>query len=173
MVKFSSYEQQLVIYLVCTRVRSCSAFDRDTCGRHISTQLISTQLLICVAVCCSVLQCVAVCCSAFDRDTCGRHIYICGILVSKRPLKGHGNSMYDPFVGYFFSIRERHVCKIYMLIYVTRISQKYRVAKTHRMPYLYVIFRKRALQLVALLRKMTCNLRHPMGLRHSVWGGYD
>ena len=29
-------------------------------------------------------------------------------------------------------------------------------------------FRKRALQLVALLRKMTCNLRHPMGLRHPV-----
>ena len=41
-----------------------------------------------------------------------------------------------------------------MCIYVTRISQKYRVAKTHRMPYLYVIFRERALQLVALLRKI-------------------
>ena len=25
-----------------------------------------------------------------------------------------------------------------------------------------------ALQLVALLRKITCNLRHPLGLRHSV-----
>ena len=33
---------------------------------------------------------------------------------------------------------------------------------------LQVIFRKRALYLVALLRKMTCNLRHPMGLRHPV-----
>jgi len=31
-----------------------------------------------------------------------------------------------------------------------------------------VIFRKWALKLVALLRKMTCNLRHPMGLRHPV-----
>jgi len=29
-----------------------------------------------------------------------------------------------------------------------------------------IIFRKRALQLVALLRKETCNLRHPMHLRH-------
>jgi len=29
-----------------------------------------------------------------------------------------------------------------------------------------VVFRKRALWLVSLLRKMTCNLRHPMGLRH-------
>jgi len=33
---------------------------------------------------------------------------------------------------------------------------------------LYVIFRKRALELVALLRKMTCNLRHRMDLRHRV-----
>ena len=29
-------------------------------------------------------------------------------------------------------------------------------------------FRKTALELVALLRKMTCNIRHPMGLRHCV-----
>ena len=33
---------------------------------------------------------------------------------------------------------------------------------------LKVIFRKRALQLVALLLKMTCDLRHPMHLRHPV-----
>jgi len=33
---------------------------------------------------------------------------------------------------------------------------------------LYVIFRKRALELVALLPKMTCNLRHPMGLYYLV-----
>ena len=33
---------------------------------------------------------------------------------------------------------------------------------------LQVIFRKRALELVALLRKTTCNLRYPMGLRHPV-----
>ena len=33
---------------------------------------------------------------------------------------------------------------------------------------LYVFFCKRALQLEALLRKMTCNLRHPMSLRHPV-----
>jgi hypothetical protein len=31
-----------------------------------------------------------------------------------------------------------------------------------------LIFRKRALQLVALWRKMTCNWRHPIGLRHPV-----
>ena len=33
---------------------------------------------------------------------------------------------------------------------------------------LQAIFRKRALELVALLRKVTCNLRHPMGLRNPV-----
>ena len=33
---------------------------------------------------------------------------------------------------------------------------------------LQVTFRKRALYLVALLRTMTCNLRHPMGLCHPV-----
>ena len=53
------------------------------------------------------------------------------------------------------------------------------VAKTHEMlyihtsfstkrPYTWVIFCKRALYLVALLQKMTCNARHPMGLRHPV-----
>jgi len=47
----------------------------------------------------------------------------------------------------------------------------YRVAKTYRMPYLYRSFteEKNPLKLVAPLRKMTCNLRHPMGLRHPVW----
>jgi len=35
---------------------------------------------------------------------------------------------------------------------------------------LEVIFRERALYLVALLRKMTCNLRQPMHLRHPVQG---
>ena len=33
---------------------------------------------------------------------------------------------------------------------------------------LQVIFRERAVYIVALLRKMTCNLRHPMPLRHPV-----
>jgi len=33
---------------------------------------------------------------------------------------------------------------------------------------LKVVCRKRALYLVTFLRKMTCNLRHPVGLRHSV-----
>ena len=45
-----------------------------------------------------------------------------------------------------------------------------RVATGWRRPALssQVIFRNRALQLVALLRKTTCNLKHPMGLHHPV-----
>ena len=34
---------------------------------------------------------------------------------------------------------------------------------------IHTSFCKRDLQLVALLRKMTCNLRHPMGLRHPIF----
>jgi len=43
----------------------------------------------------------------------------------------------------------------------------------HRAPYeLQVIFCKRATNYRVLLRKMTCNLRHPVGLRHPVWYVY-
>ena len=34
--------------------------------------------------------------------------------------------------------------------------------------YLQFIFRKRALKLVAILRKETCNLRHPVHVRRPV-----
>jgi len=45
----------------------------------------------------------------------------------------------------------------------------YRVAKTHRIPYLYrSFFRKSDLYLVALLWKIICKIRDPMSLRHSV-----
>jgi len=36
------------------------------------------------------------------------------------------------------------------------------------MPYLHIIFPKRVPHFVALLRYMTCKLRHPMTLRHPV-----
>ena len=50
------------------------------------------------------------------------------------------------------------------------MSSRYRVAKTHRIPYLYRSFSaKRDLYLVTLLWKMICNLGDPMSLRHPVW----
>jgi len=45
----------------------------------------------------------------------------------------------------------------------------YRVAKTHRMPYLYRSFSaKEPYSQCLFCGKMTCNLRHPMGLCHPV-----
>jgi len=62
-------------------------------------------------------------------------------------------------------------------VYVTRLinmhdlNHLYRVAKMHRMPYLYrssFFFSHNALFLAALVRKETCTLRHPMHVRHPV-----
>ena len=45
----------------------------------------------------------------------------------------------------------------------------YRVAKTHRIPYLYrSFFRKSDIYSMALLWKIICNLGDPMSLRHPV-----
>jgi len=47
--------------------------------------------------------------------------------------------------------------------------KEYRVAWSHRMLYLHRSFSaKKALQVVALLRKMICNSRHPMSLCHPL-----
>ena len=48
-------------------------------------------------------------------------------------------------------------------------SSPYRVAKMHRMPFKsQIIFRKRATNYRALLRKWPKKIKHPMGLRHPV-----
>jgi len=52
-------------------------------------------------------------------------------------------------------------------VYILSARFLYRVAKTHRMPYLYRSFAAKE-PYNALLRKMTCNLRHPIGLGHPV-----
>jgi len=44
----------------------------------------------------------------------------------------------------------------------------YRVAQSHRMPYLDRYFSAKEPYNWWLFFKMTCNLRHPMGLRHPV-----
>jgi len=41
-----------------------------------------------------------------------------------------------------------------------------RLIGSHKLP---IIFHKRATKYRSLLRKMTCKIRHPMSLRHSVW----
>ena len=49
-----------------------------------------------------------------------------------------------------------------------RLLVRYRVAKTHRIPYLYRSFSASDLYLVALLWEMICNLGDAMSLRHPV-----
>jgi len=45
----------------------------------------------------------------------------------------------------------------------------YTVAKTHRMPYILIShFPQKSPRIAALSEKITCNLRHPTGLRHPV-----
>ena len=48
------------------------------------------------------------------------------------------------------------------------VKIEYRMAKMQDALFFYFIFRKRALQLVALLQKEACNLRLPMHLRHPI-----
>ena len=48
-------------------------------------------------------------------------------------------------------------------------TYSYQMSTTHRMPYLYRSFStKEPYNEWLFLRKMTCNLRHLMGLRHAV-----
>ena len=76
-----------------------------------------------VAVCCSVLQCVAVCCSALQcAAVCGQYAVVstttCVDVMSHTCAK-----VYDACVDV------THTCQ-----------SVYRVAKTHRIPYLYRLF---------------------------------
>jgi len=69
---------------------------------------------------------------------------------------------------------------LYFLSWASSLSERnnnagrqrsvYRVVKTHKAPILIGHFRKRAPELVALLRKETCKIRRPMHLRHPVAG---
>jgi len=59
---------------------------------------------------------------------------------------------------------------VYMCVYVHVHIYLYKVAKTHRMPYLDRLFSaKKPCNWWLFCRKLTCNLGHPMGLRHPVY----
>ena len=71
------------------------------------------------------------------------------------------------------TLNTRYLYIKYVLVLKVFIYGCYRVAKTHRIPYLLdVIFRKSDLYVVALLWKMICNLGDPMSLRHPVMPVY-
>jgi len=75
---------------------------------------LSERIVAClVAVCCSVLQCVAVCCSVLQCVAVCCSVLQCA---SQRQWWTRGNCVLGGYIG------------------------GYRVAKTHRMPYLYRSF---------------------------------
>jgi len=115
-----------------------------------------------VAACCSVLQCIAVCCSVWQCFA------VCGSALSSA-LRSWGMSIVGAYLRlpYIFSIHSkavyinspsRTICVkkrvleglfMYICIYIyfnlihgyTMLCEKrYRVAKTHRIPYLYRSF---------------------------------
>jgi len=62
-----------------------------------------------------------------------------------------------------------HICDIYIHTYTCMVALDAQGGENpHNALSLEVIFRKRALQLVTLLRKMTCNLCNPVGLCNPV-----
>jgi len=61
------------------------------------------------------------------------------------------------------------VCVCDMIPGWMNMCLRYRVAKTHKMPYLYRSFSaKEPYNFGLFLRKMSYNLRHSVGLRHPV-----
>jgi len=84
------------------------------------------------------------------------HSYACHVRV---PLIVHVCAMTHSYILLFLAYAWHDV-----LIYVLQGGEDPQDALS-----LLVIFRKRALQLVALLWKMTCNLKFPMSLLHPVW----
>ena len=58
---------------------------------------------------------------------------------------------------------QSHLCDLSTKLATSRLAWSYRVAKTHRIYYYRVISRKKALQLVAVLRQMTLQLKASYG----------
>ena len=104
-------------------------------------------VLQCVAVCCSVLQCVAVCCSVLQCVAACCSVLQCVAVC----LYGSGRTM--------CVVLDVGVCVVVDI--GDRVT--YRVAKTQGCLKLQVIFRKRAINYRALLRKITYQNKAPYG----------
>ena len=106
------------------------------------------SVLQCVTACCSVSQCVAVCCSVLQCIAVHGHRLRTLIKIFNI---AHTCSTHNSCTCVTRSIHTRdmtiHPCDMTQFTYVTRLMQPYnncsltyRVAKTHRIPYLYRSF---------------------------------
>jgi len=135
-------------------------------------------------MCCSMLQCFLVCCNCVTRRRRRRHMrnilrvlmyvrvrdisHMCAHILSPAPpsppppltpigwLRLVGLSKLQvSFAEYSLFYRALLQKRPIILRSLLIVATPYRVAKTHRMPQVQVIFRKRATNYRALLRKMT------------------
>jgi len=126
----------------------------------------SANATLCVAVCCSALQCVAVCCSVLQcvAVRCSVLQYVascCSVLSSANAIRTSRQALKNSPSPPQNDLFARPPLKKKNFKNKRMRGMPYRLAKTHRMLCLYRSFSaKRALELVALLRLLTCNLRH-------------
>jgi len=120
-----------------------------------------SNVLQCVVMRCDVMQSVAVCCSVLLCDAKCCSVLQCVVV----RCKVMHSEVYSHFIqGMQNLLNQSSTISVYSF-YTAHVQGG--VESQDALP-IKVIFRKRALQSVALLRKMTCDLRHPMGFRHPV-----
>jgi len=133
-----------------------------------------TSIVHCVAVCCSVLQCVAVCCffNFYQTAVVGSRSRI-DILNRTAANFDSRISLLEFLCSIFVleSLSEKSFPKQSVSDCISCVNSEtaYRVAKTHRMPYLLrSFFAKGPYNQWLFCEKWPMKIRYPMGLRHPV-----
>jgi len=101
-------------------------------------------------------------------------MYICVHIYIYRYMNTYVHLCVHMYMYMYASVRHIYICVyVYMRICVRRKGLEIRIyihrgVESQDALSSRVVYRKRALWLVAVLRKMTYNVGHPMGLRHPV-----
>jgi len=116
-------------------------------------------------MCCSVLHCVIVCC---------RVLQSC-VLQLKELLILHMTYLHMHTATHCNTLKELHISNSLWASYIAFSVETAMQGgeDAYNALSLEFSFRERALYFVALLWKETCNLRHPMHLRHPVSNALD